>query len=54
MSTPPERDQDPGPKRGPGGKRRKLRTRDRIWLAVSKVLGVAHKTNPSGNNMSQR
>jgi hypothetical protein len=31
-----------------------MRTRDVIWMAVSKVLGMAHKTNASGNNMSQR
>ena len=53
MPTPAESG-EPSPKRGPRAKRKKLRTRDRIWMAVSKVLGVAHKTNPSGNNMSQR
>jgi hypothetical protein len=28
--------------------------KDRVRDAVAKVLTVAHKTNPSGNNMSQR
>jgi hypothetical protein len=28
--------------------------REALLLAAAKVLGVAHKTNPSGNNMSQR
>ncbi len=51
MGTPPEEIEQP---RAPRAKRKKLRTRDRIWMAVSKVLGVAHKTNGSGNNMSQR
>jgi hypothetical protein len=51
MGTPPQAS-DKG--KVPRAKRKKLRTRDRIWLAVSKVLGVAHKTNGSGNNMSQR
>lgn len=40
--------------KGPRGKRKKMRTRDVLWLAVSKVLGLTHKTNASGNNMSQR
>lgn len=28
--------------------------REAAVRAAAKVLGVAHKTNPSGNNMSQR
>jgi hypothetical protein len=28
--------------------------REAALLAAAKLLGVAHKTNPSGNNMSQR
>ncbi|MFT5587292.1 MAG: hypothetical protein ACI9VR_004900 [Cognaticolwellia sp.] len=51
MGTPSEQTEKG---KAPRAKRKKLRTRDRIWLAVSKLLGVAHKTNGSGNNMSQR
>ena len=51
MGTPPEQS-DKG--KTPRGKRKKLRTRDVLWMAVSKVLGLTHKTNASGNNMSQR
>ncbi|MDP2310750.1 MAG: hypothetical protein Q8P18_32330 [Pseudomonadota bacterium] len=28
--------------------------REAVVQTAAKVLGVAHKTNPSGNNMSQR
>lgn len=51
MGTAPKQSK---PGKEPRAKRKKLRTRDRIWLAVSKLLGVAHNTNASGNNMSQR
>lgn len=34
--------------------RKKLSLRQRIWLKISKLLGIFHKTNESGNNMSQR
>lgn len=51
MGTPPKQSEQA---RAPRGKRKKMRTRDVIWMAVSKVLGMTHKTNASGNNMSQR
>jgi len=28
--------------------------REAVVLAAARLLGVAHRTNPSGNNMSQR
>ncbi|MED5372929.1 MAG: hypothetical protein VX899_18055 [Myxococcota bacterium] len=46
--------------RGNQGRRTRKRVglRERLWMAASKVLGKlgspAHKTNASGNNMSQR
>lgn len=34
--------------------RKKLGLRQRIWLKIAKLFGFLHKTNESGNNMSQR